>query len=246
MTTPLVPSAESWYSNRLFLFCDYNNRKRASSPLGQDTATQRLREFSRNHCSDSGSDNLANLRSDMIRPTSLTMEYLRTGDLHRVNRLANHKYLETSARYIDKHITAERDGIVIAEIQSRILRRNRNGTLPTKRKATTAMSQSRGFMCKDPFESPMTRIGERCPQWLKVLSDDSLVVLDEARYVARLIQARDHLRAAKQDMDAGRFALVYADALQIIESEILPRFTDERLREAATLLDSLTKMPQVS
>ena len=108
---------------------------------------------------------------------------------------------------------------------------------------TYARSASR--ICKDPFENPY-ETGKRCPHWLEPLTDPGLVVLDDIKYLARLIQLRDTLREARNVMLRERFDALYQAQLRIVEDMILPRFTGDRLREAGRAAKRLPPLPDLT
>lgn len=246
MTEPLVPMAEAWHRDRLFLYLERRNEP-SCRPFTMSSATKQLKAFAKEHCAEQFIAPLQDVRFDMIRPTRLTLEYLRTGNIFRVNRLANHRYLNTTARYIANHFTADRDDAIIAEVQTKLANRSTAVKNTSSTSASlTKMAVSRGFICKDPFLYRSSRSAKRCPNWLRALFDDSLVIPNETRYVARLLQAREHLRNARLEIDAERFASVYADALCIIESDILPRFPPSSIQEATSIVHSLSPMPALS
>jgi hypothetical protein len=56
---------------------------------------------------------------------------------------------------------------------------------------------------------PRGRPGELCPEWLWTLTDPGLVIPNDPRYLARVLQLQSHLRAARHQMRADRFDLIY-------------------------------------
>ncbi|WP_339444744.1 hypothetical protein, partial [Pseudomonas hunanensis] len=67
-----------------------------------------------------------------------------------------------------------------------------------------------------------------------------IVPLDVERF-ARVLQARRHLLAARDQIDPARWALFYAPSLQVLENDLLPAFppgmTEQAEQQAALLPD---------
>jgi hypothetical protein len=63
--------------------------------------------------------------------------------------------------------------------------------------------------------------------------------------LARLLQARDHLRAASGSLHPARWHAVYAPQLRILEEDILTRFSGRELAAAALLRDTLPPLPEL-
>jgi len=94
--------------------------------------------------------------------------------------------------------------------------------------------------------SPRARPGELCPEWLWPLTDPGLVIPNDARYLARVLQLQRYLQHAWHQTRADRFKLVYLPLLDLIGDEILPRFTDVQvLQDAKLLLDKLAPLPDL-
>jgi hypothetical protein len=63
--------------------------------------------------------------------------------------------------------------------------------------------------------------------------------------IARLLQARDHLRAAGSSVHPSRWAAIYAPQLRILEEDILTRFSARELDAAAPLRSRLAPLPEL-
>ena len=61
----------------------------------------------------------------------------------------------------------------------------------------------------------------------------------------RLLQARDHLRAAATTLHPARWRAVYAPQLRILEEDILSRFAARELAAAEPLLTQLPPLPEL-
>jgi hypothetical protein len=254
MTAPLVANAPRSLQNNLFLAL---TAKAGVTVPSLQTLGYALRAFIQDNDlkGDDGSEMRVTIES--IRPTSMMQEYLKSGDLFAVHRRSGHMHLSTTAIYIMQQRSRDHHDGIIAVAQGKLSRRFREGaaTVAAIKKGSAAGSESDAateravgvaFECRDPYRAPHLPVGTRCPEWLMGLSDPALVIPDEPIYVARLIQVRDRLLDAKNAVNPGRFDLLYAVPLRLIENEILPRFSDDRLREATALSRTLPALPDLS
>jgi hypothetical protein len=59
------------------------------------------------------------------------------------------------------------------------------------------------------------------------------------------MQAREHLRAAAASIHPARWQALYAPPLQILEQDILPRFSTAELAAATALQATLPPLPEL-
>ncbi len=104
-----------------------------------------------------------------------------------------------------------------------------------------------GFDCKDPLAgiAAGTRPGELCTNFLGCFTCPNAIIAGDAASLARLLQARDHLRAAARRFIRLRWQALYAPLLRILEEDILPRFADEGTRSRGRLQNSLPPLPEL-
>ena len=104
-----------------------------------------------------------------------------------------------------------------------------------------------GFDCKDPFAgiAAESRRGELCTHFLACFTCPNAVIPADARTLARLLQARDHLRAASAYVHPARWQVIYRPPLQILEEDILPRFGAGELAAAEPLRSTLPSLPEL-
>jgi hypothetical protein len=186
-----------------------------------------------------------------LRPSVLTALYRSTGDLRAVKSMANHASLSTTVGYVQGPEVAAQNGLRMAALQSALL--GHLGTPaesglsppPSARAADpvppgTAVSMF-GFSCKDPFGglAPGTRPGELCTNFLACLSCPNAIIPTDAPTLARLLAARDHLRAAAAHIHPARWEAIYAPQLRILDEDLLPRFPARDRAEAERLRASL-------
>lgn len=102
-----------------------------------------------------------------------------------------------------------------------------------------------GFSCQDPFSgvAPGTHAGELCTNFLGCLTCPNAILTHDARTLARLLQARDHLRAASSQLHPARWTAIYAPQLAILEHDILTRFSADEINEAQCLRSALPNLP---
>jgi len=240
---PLLPRA---HRNRLFVCRTHPYGMRTPSWTFFKAAKPR---FSERH-------QLPPFDLSAIRPSVLTAVYRVSGDLREVKEVANHAQLSTTAGYVRgpelEHENRER----IAAIQDAYLG-SVERTAPTKaarhgvpaerctpRDATTSMF---GFDCKDPLAgiAPGTRAGELCAHFLGCFTCPNAVITAEAHSLARLLQARDHLRAAHNSLHPARWEVIFAPQLRILEEDILTRFSASELAAAGPLRSALPPLPEL-
>jgi hypothetical protein len=104
-----------------------------------------------------------------------------------------------------------------------------------------------GFDCKDPFAglAPGTRAGELCMHYLGCFTCPNAVITTDPASIARLLQARDHLRSACSYVHPARWEAIYAPQLRILEEDILTRFSARELDAAAPLRPRLAPLPDL-
>jgi hypothetical protein len=104
-----------------------------------------------------------------------------------------------------------------------------------------------GFDCRDAFAgvAPGTRRGELCTNFLGCFTCPNAVITADASSLARLLQAREHLRAASGYVHPARWEAIYAPPMRILEEDILPRFSARELTAAEPLRGTLPLLPQL-
>jgi hypothetical protein len=104
-----------------------------------------------------------------------------------------------------------------------------------------------GFDCKDPLKgiAPGTRAGEVCTHFLGCFTCPNAVITAEPASLARLLRARDHLRAGSTYLHPARWEAIYAPLLRILEEDILTRFSAHELAAAAALHSSAPSLPEL-
>jgi hypothetical protein len=197
-----------------------------------------------------------------IRPSVLSALYRASGDLRQVKAIANHQQLATTVRYVEGPEVEAQHRVRVAAVQRAFLghiSRPHSDADPADGAAMRALSLSRpeaprgpavsmfGFDCKDPLAgtAPGTHAGELCTNFLGCFTCPNAIITGDAASVARLLQARDHLRAAAARIHPARWEAVYAPLLRILEEDILTRFAAGELASAARHEPSLPPLPEL-
>jgi hypothetical protein len=244
-TQRLRPHVAARDRDRLFLL--WANSRVAA--LSGTLASHSLPAFFTRH-------NLPRFSLASIRPTVLSMYYRASGDLRQVAAVANHAHLSTTVGYVESPEVEAQNRVRVATLQSAFLGHvehpQDNDGLPNRTRsapssaccqplpATAAVSMF-GFDCKDPFAgvAPGTRRGELCTNFLGCFTCPNAVITADATSLARLLQARDHLRAATGYLHPARWEAIYAPLLRILEEDILTRFSAKELAAAEQLRGAL-------
>jgi hypothetical protein len=118
-----------------------------------------------------------------------------------------------------------------------------NHRLPQRGRGVTLF----GFDCKDPFAgiAPGTRQGDLCVNFMGCFTCPNAVITPDPMSLARLLQARDHLRAAAATLYPARWEVLYAPQLRILEEDILPRFGSRELDAGQRLQAQLPPLPDL-
>ena len=104
-----------------------------------------------------------------------------------------------------------------------------------------------GFTCANPLAGigPGQKPGRLCTAWLGCFTCPNAVIPLEPETLARLLQTRAALRESRASVGAERWRLLYGPKLEIIERDVLPRFSDELSAEARRLMSGLAPLPPI-
>jgi hypothetical protein len=245
---PLAPPAQR---DRLFIFKGLH----MVNAMSTITVHHLLGEFCQRH-------GLAAFPLASIRPSVLSSFYRASGDLLRTRVVANHASIATTVRYVETPIVRQQNHVRIATLQEAFI--EHLAAPPAISPATSpapvvAISSSSaavppgktvsmfGFDCTDPLAgtAPGTRRGEICTNFMGCFTCPNAVIPPQPRTMARLLQARDHLRAAALTLHPARWQAFYSPLLRILEEDILPRFSTRELAAAEPLLAQLPPLPDL-
>lgn len=202
-----------------------------------------LSQFLRRH-------NLPEFDFKDLRPASAWAHYRQAGTVDVARRRLNHLDARTTALYTHADYIGSSHHRVIAEFQGQLTKHASSVRLPVSGtdenfRSGDAADTVFGFMCSDPFSGldGASPIGTRCMNFTRCSTcPGSLVPLDDARIVARLLVAKQAIENARdQAVRLGwtkRYQLLYADTLVIITETILPAVSQAVLSRAQQLMQS--------
>lgn len=241
---PLAPAAQR---DRLFIF----KGLRTVNAMSTITVHHLLGEFCQRH-------GLAAFSLASIRPGVLSSFYRASGDLLRTRAVANHASIATTVRYVQTPIVRQQNHARIAALQQAFIEHVAAPPATSSAPVVATSSSSAaippgktvsmfGFDCTDPLAgtAPGTRRGEICTNFMGCFTCPNAVIPPQPRTMARLLQARDHLRAAALTLHPARWQAFYAPQLRILEEDILPRFGTRELAAAEALVAQLPSLPDL-
>jgi site-specific recombinase XerD len=247
-TERLRPRAPVAQRSRLLLF----KGARGVSALSASTAKHLIGSFLARH-------GLPRFALASVRPSVLTAFYRASGDLRQVKTVANHAHLATTVRYVEAPEVEAQHRVRIAALQSAFLghierpQSKRSDVESNEPPAQRAMPPAGpavsmfGFDCTDPLAgiAPGTRRGELCTNFLGCFTCPNAVIAPGPTTLARLLQAREHLRAAATQLHPARWEALYAPQLRILDEDILTRFAARELAAAQRLVAQLPPLPDL-
>lgn len=194
-----------------------------------------------------------------IRPGVLASFYRASGDLRRVKAIANHAHLSTTVRYVQTpEVQAQHRSRMAALQQAFIGHIERAAASASQRRPVKPRGYRSpvpggevvsmfGFGCKDPFAGAAagTHPGELCTNFMGCFTCPNAIITPDPPTLARLLQARDHMRAAAALLHPARWQAFYAPQLRILEEDILPRFASRELAAAQPLVAQLPPLPDL-
>lgn len=242
----LVRLAPAELRDRLFLY----KGVRGVTVLTSAMVKRLLRDFCRRH-------DLPQFSPSSIRPGVLTSFYRASGDLRRVGAVANHANLATTVRYVHTPEVHVQNQMRIAGLQGAFIghveRHGANAPMPVAASGKGANVPGGraismfGFNCRDPLSgtAPGSRRGELCTHFMGCFTCPNAIITSQPSSLARLIQARDHLRAAASTLHPARWRAIYEPQLRILVEDILPRFAAAELADAESLLAGLPPLAEL-
>ena len=242
----LVPLAPAALRDRLFIY----KSVRGVAALSSTAVKSMLKAFCQRH-------GLQPFSLASIRPGVLTSFYRASGDLRRVGAVANHANLATTVRYVHTPEVQAQNQTRIAGLQSAFMGHiQQHGSRAPKASTTTGKSiavpggqlvSMFGFDCRDPLSgtAPGSHRGELCTHFMGCFTCPNAIITAEPSTLARLLQTRDHLRAAATKLHPARWQAFYAPQLRILEEDILPRFAATELAAAEPLRAQLVPLPEL-
>lgn len=242
----LVSHAPTGLRDRLFIYKSI----RGVAALTSSACKHMLKSFCQRH-------GLQEFSLASIRPGVLTSFYRASGDLRRVGAVANHANLATTVRYVHTPEVQTQNQIRIAGLQHAFVGHIERYSLPPTAVSANGRQSADipggkavsmfGFDCRDPLSgtAPGSRQGELCTNFMGCFTCPNAIITAHPPTLARLIQAREHLREAATKLHPARWKAIYEPQLRILEEDILPRFSATELAAAEPLLAKLAPLPEL-
>ncbi|GLT00310.1 hypothetical protein GCM10007897_16940 [Sphingobium jiangsuense] len=253
MTAPLVPHASQGNRDRLFLV--RGNGARGIAPIAHQTLTNGIRAFiarTNAHIAASNAANpsnpqalLPNFTPKQFRGSVATRHYAASGgDIRAAQAVLNHARVDTTdlyvrgpeAKRIQDETIARLQAMMVVWVTGEARRDDRAGACAGM--APGADAHTAGHICTDPLAGIAAAPGRLCPAFLGCLACPGLVIPIDAEHLARILQLKSALEAARERIDAHRWKLLYGPSHRILIEDILPGFP-ENLHEAACRLMAL-------
>ncbi|MGF6880256.1 hypothetical protein [Paraburkholderia sp. MM5477-R1] len=250
-SSPLRPLAPVALRNRLFLFKDRGDG--AMSALKVSSIKHVVTRFCARH-------GLPRFSVAGVRPSVLTAFYRCSGDIQAVRVVANHAHISTTIRYVESPDVMAMHQRRIAALQLAFLGHIVRSGSPTNAVETGRTKDNEmhsvpsgetvslfGFGCRDPFAgvAPDTHRGELCTNFMGCFTCPNAIISPDPVSVARLLQARNHLREAAATLHPARWSSVYAPQLHVLEEDILTRFAARQLAAGERCLARLPPLPEL-
>jgi hypothetical protein len=258
MTAPLIPHVPTHDQDKLFLSATRSTwRKVQLTPKG--VLAFHLERFVARHRLVHSDGAPMRLTFASLRVSGLSLAHAALGgDVLKTQVVANHVSPRTTWRYVAQPVIRAAQTDSIATLQAAFVswvQRDpeeiaRSLGVPSATAVEIAAGQNAtasGFICRDPLAgvAPGQQRGHLCVAWLGCFTCPNAVIPLDVDTLARLLRSRDALIAARTAVAADRWDLLYAPKLQILEHDILPRFPQQLVREAAGLALSLPRLPPI-
>jgi Phage integrase SAM-like domain len=255
LTEPLIPHVASSERELLFLCGNVRGGSRSVGVISQDLMIRHVRSFADRHGLTGANGKPLALAFANLRPTGLTLAYIALGhDVLKTQVLANHASPDTTRRYVDRPVVRAAQAIELGRLQARFVTAIRSGdlSLPSKRGDPSPITSAQnatasGFICADPLAgiAPGQSKGKLCTAWLGCFTCPNAVIPLEADTLARLLRMRDALSEARARLAPDRWRLFYAPKLEILERDVLPRFSTAMHAITAERLATTPPVPPV-
>lgn len=166
-----------------------------------------------------------------IRPTVLTEMYRARKDVVSVSKFANHKNINTTLLYIVNEETKKENRKYLSEKQSEIFN-NLSGKEDNVQsiEEDSVGAENVGFSCKKPLVDKKV-----CVNWMAELTNPELVIPASSKYLSKIVALKNAIINAKKIMNNERFNLLYQPVLNVINEDILPKFSKELIKESEIL-----------
>jgi hypothetical protein len=257
LTEPLRARAPSTERELLFLSANIIG-SRSIGVIPQGLMGKHVRLFAKRHGLKADNGEPLALALANLRATGLTLAHVALGhDVLKTQVLANHASPDTTRRYIDRPLVRAAQEVELGRVQARFVEaiRSRDIGLASRRSKRSEVSPiistqnatASGFICADPLGgiAPGQSKGKLCTAWLGCFTCPNAVIPLEPDTLARLIRMRDALTEARTRLAPERWQLFYEPKLEILERDVLPRFSAAVHTAARERLKSTAPVPPI-
>lgn len=212
--------------------------------VASDTWYRAFAEFKRNHSLD--------FDISSLRPSGGELAHqLSDGDIKATAIVLNHGDEKVTVRHYKTPGMKDRNYEKIAGIQDQLVpwANSFSGEVihsdSNEGPSATQNACTPGFRCKDPYASPFVAKGTKCNAFLGCLTCENTILVIDVRTCARLLQILDALKAAKVKINRTRYDALYREMEQIIESSLLPKFSDDCRSQAYEIVKTFPPMIEI-
>lgn len=218
------------FENNLFIIRGENEKNKLSEVI-----PKRFNDEAQKFIKENNIDFIFN-PSD-IRPTILTEIYRVRKDVVSVSKIANHKNINTTLLYIVNEETKKENRQYLSEKQSKIIDNIINKENYKIEDSENFGAENIGFSCNKPIKN-----NKACINWMAELTNPELIIPENSEYLSKIIALKNAIINTKMIMNKERFSLLYEPTLELIENDILNRFSKSIIEESEILAKNL-EMP---
>jgi integrase len=252
MTAPLVPHSLPKDRDKLFIYGGTQGL-RGVRLMSESVVVNHVRRFAKRHDLKDEAGGRLPLTLVSLRSTGLTLAHAALGfDIFKTQALANHATPDTTQRYVDRPLVRKAQMAALGRLQGHFVEAMRGATSSEPVAKSIADANARhatasGFVCRDPMSgigSDQT-VGRLCTAWLGCFTCPNAVIPMEADVLARLLRTRAALISARAAVAPDRWRLLYAPKLEIIDRDIVPRYSLELQAAALALVGAMPAVPPI-
>ena len=258
MTAPLLPHVAERDRDRLFLIRHMGSsrargHRHLAGVIGWEALVYAIRRFIVRSNERTEAWNTANpgrarrmlpdFSAGLLRGSVASAHYEASGGNILVPKaLLNHASVATTITYVEGPAAARIERDTIARLQKLMLAWVAPD--PVAPSAATDPRVTSALFGNDCL-APESDAGRVCPKLGGCLVCPGLIVPLDADHLARILQARAHLEAARDRIDPQRWARFYAPSLRVLADNLLPDFPDELKPEAHRIAAVLPPLPDL-
>jgi hypothetical protein len=258
MTTPLLPHVAEQDRDRLFLIRRMGTSQarghcHLAGVIGWEAlayaigrfivrSNERIEAWNAAHA-DRARRLLPDFSASLFRGSVATAHYEASGgDILAPKAVLNHASVATTSVYIEGAAARRIERETIARLQRLMLSWVApHPVAPSGTRDHRIATVLFGHDCL----CPASDAGRVCPKLGGCLACPGLVVPLDAEHLARILQARTHLEAARDRIDPQRWALFYAPSLRVLTDDLLPDFPSALMPEAQRIAGALPPLPDL-